>query len=591
MCGICGIASAQTVREDQLIKVNQMNALLSHRGPNGEGHYRDGQVSLAMRRLSVIDLNGGWQPLYNEDQSLVLLVNGEIYNYVELRRELSAAGHQFRTNGDCETIVHLYEDYGLDYVHHLRGMYAMALYDRKRQRLILTRDRMGEKPLYLWQNHEQLIFASELKALLCSIPESPKLDPMAVDLYFHYGYIPEPYSAVLNIRKLPAAHYLCIDLKTWHLEECQYWSMEDAPPLEGDPTKAIRAELDTISPNHPPNDERSEAKALADFLKIPFHDIEIDTDQMVEFFPELVYHTDDPIADPAGYGYYMISHLAQQKGVPVLLQGQGADELFWGYSWVKQAAKASILKQQLYERAAQPYGRRPLINNPLTLRQIKDNINRFLNSSPSLGSTQGIFADTLRFMDDHLDFQVAEKYTPDLYSFAIASTLPKRNAYNLFTAPQPWSNVPVMMTRLIAQTYLLENGIAQGDRLSMASSVELRLPFVDYRLVEIIIGFRKTIDDYTFPNKAWLKAALQGILPDWVLRRQKKGFAPPVRHWYAALLKHYGKQLVDGALVQAGILNAEAARKLANGEGLEEGIIPLPFKALCLETWCRKMLA
>ena len=188
MCGIAGIIGRQPLSPADLEAVRRMNEALRHRGPDGEGTFSKGPVSLAMRRLSIIDLEGGWQPLLNEDHSLVLVANGEIYNFPELRKDLVARGHRFSTAGDCETILHLYEEHGANCVHYLRGMFAFALWDSRRRRLLLARDRMGEKPLYLCELDGRLLFASEMKALLASGLVPFTLDPVAVDQYFHYQY-------------------------------------------------------------------------------------------------------------------------------------------------------------------------------------------------------------------------------------------------------------------------------------------------------------------------------------------------------------------------------------------------------------------
>lgn len=632
MCGIDGIISRLPLDAEQIARQERMNAALAHRGPDGEGKYHTAHVALGMRRLSIIDVGGSWQPLYNEDRSLAIIANGEIYNYIELRRALIARGHTLQTDGDIETILHLYEDFGIDCVHHLRGMVAFALYDAHLKRVLIVRDRMGEKPLYYARHDERVIFASEMKALLAGLPFTPALDPQAIDLYFHFGYVPEPHTPLQGVRKLPAGHLLMVDLDPWRVEERQYWDMADAPPLEGDPIEAIRAELDTVStlvirsdvpvgvalsggldssalaaltvskypgtlhafsvgyPGHPPNDERRDAQQLADHLGIPFHDIEIVTDELVAFFPALVRAADDPIADPAAYGYYMVSRLARQQGVPVLLQGQGGDELFWGYPWVRHAAEEALLKQRLYTDALIPSGM------PSAGRGWRASVKKLLGrpeSTPEAQQMQRVadgYPNTPPFIDLAPDFQIAEAELSTLYPAQWARQITARNAYAPFTVAAPWPDVPVMMTRLISQTYLQENGIAQGDRLSMASSVELRLPLVDYRLVEVVIGHRKTQPDHTQPPKAWLRGALAGIVPEWVMNRPKKGFAPPILEWYSRLLSAYGTQLPGGYLVSGGVLRPAAAARLAAGDSLNAGVITLPFKALTLELWCRQML-
>lgn len=636
MCGICGIIDREPLAPEHLGRVARMNEGLIHRGPDSAGEFHDTHLALAMRRLSIIDLSGGWQPLYNEDRSLVLIANGEIYNFVELRARLKGKGHRFSTGSDAETILHLYEEYGTACVHHLRGMFAFALWDIKEKRLLLARDRMGEKPLYLYQLDGQLIFASEMKALLCSGLVPFELDPVAVNLYFHYQYVPEPATPIKGVRKLEAAWILTVNVDPWEIKEDCYWRMEDSPALDGDPAELIRAELEEISelvirsdvpvgvalsggldssaiaaltvrqypdtmhafsvgyPDRPPCDERDDARALADYLGMPFHDIELATSDMVTFFPELVAWRDDPIADISGYGYYAVMRLAREHGVPVILQGQAGDELFWGYPWVRQGVKESIEKGAIWQKGwgALPHYIR--LERPRGFRpgHIKRWVRDLFGVRPGWSRFQRHKAspcDRMIFYDLTPDFQMACKQVENMYTPNFVESLDGASAFDLFTFPQPWSRVDITITRLACQTYLLENGMVQGDRLSMASSVELRLPLVDYRLVETVIGLRKARPDHHLPPKAWFKAALKDVLPHWVINRPKRGFAPPVRAWHQALFAVYGSMLEDGYLVQEGILSPESAKGLSEGPFPPAAIAPLSFKALVLEIWCRQL--
>jgi asparagine synthase (glutamine-hydrolysing) len=617
-------------------RVRAVNQGLHHRGPDGEGEYQATHIALAMRRLSIIDLAGGWQPLYNEDQSLALVANGEIYNFVELRHRLEGRGHKFRTASDCETILHLYEDHGLDCVQHLRGMFAFALWDTKRRRLLLARDRMGEKPLYLYEVAGGLLFASELKAILRSGLVPFELDPRAVNLFFHYQYVPEPATPIKGLRKLPAGHLMTVEADPWRLEERCYWRMEDAPPLDGDPVELIRTELERVSelvvrsdvpvgvalsggldssavaalavkkypgtihafsvgyPGRPPNDERRDAEGLARQLGMPFHDIEMETDPMVKAFPEMVYARDDPIADISGYGYYSVMKLAREHGVPVVLQGQGGDELFWGYSWVQQAVIESrekekfqrerwlALPQYLRWKFPTRRGLRAWLGWARDLAGLRTGWRRFRRHAKG-GESRLVFYDLSE------DYRLASETAGGLYGPAFEDQVFENGAAELFTLPLPWPNLDVTLTRLICGTYLLENGVAQGDRLGMASSVELRLPLLDYRLVETVIGLRKARSDLSLPPKSWLKAALKDVLPEWVMNRPKKGFAPPILEWHRCLFAAHGEALRDGFLVKTGILSSEAASQLAAGPFPPTAVAPLSFKALVLEWWCRRM--
>lgn len=617
MCGIAGIV-AKNISTNDTEAVARMLTALVHRGPDGQGEFHNEHVAMGMRRLSIIDLEGGWQPLYNEDKSLVLIMNGEIYNYIELTEELNKRGHTFSTHSDGEVILHLYEEEKENCLRHLRGMFAFALLDKTTGTVFIARDRMGEKPLYLHETDNAILFSSEMKSILTSRQVPFELDPAAVNDLFHYQYVPEPRTPLKAVRKLPRAHYLKITIANWKVEQRKYWDMEESAPVEGDPIELVRNELDKVCellirsdvpvgvalsggldssaiaalaakkypgtmhafsvgyPGRPANDERTAAKELADMLEMPFHEIELETADLVKNFEQMNFQRDDPIADISGFGYYSVNKTAREHGIPVLLQGQGGDEVFWGYQWVKDAAEATDDRQK---------------NNPPTFKRfIKTSLKNLF--SPKLDKSQVVKGYRPIFHELAPDFRIALADIRNYYTDSFMEQLGDASAYDLFTFDKPWKHTDILITRLICDTYLLENGIAQGDRLSMASSVELRLPFVDYKLVELVIGLRKTHqanpDFRDFP-KPWLRGAMKDILPDFIINRPKQGFAPPVHEWHNELFKAYGKYLDGGYLVQSGVLTSEAGAILATGKFPMGAIAPISFKALVLEIWCREM--
>lgn len=627
MCGIAGIIS-KAVGDGLDGLLDAMLTSMVHRGPDGQGFYVDNRVALGMRRLSIIDLTGGWQPLYNEDRSLALVANGEIYNFVELTQELIARGHRFSTHSDCEVILHLYEEERENCLRHLRGMFAFALVDIKRGTVFIARDRMGEKPLYLHETQDSLLFASEMKSLLSSGRVPFDLDPGAVNDYFHYQYVPEPRTPLKAVRKLPRAHYLKVDLASWKVEQHKYWDMEDAPPVEGDPSELVRVELEKISelliradvpvgvalsggldssaiaalaarkypgtmhafsvgyPGRPPNDERSNAKALADLLGMPFHEIELTTPELVAHFEQMNFERDDPIADISGFGYYSVNKAARANGIPVLLQGQGGDEIFWGYEWVKDAALATDNMQNPGSQRREPFNLKRFVKT--SLRRLSGAHRPAPTSVPNAAGHRPIFHELAP------DFRMALTDLRSNFTDRFIEQLGSASAYDFFTFDKPWKQSDILITRLISDTYLLENGIAQGDRLSMTNSVELRLPFVDYKLVELVIGLRKTHasdPDYLRFPKPWLRGAMQGILPEFIIDRPKQGFAPPLMEWHNALFKAYGHYLDGGYLVQSGVLTEQAGAELSAGPFPRGAVAPISFKALVLEIWCREMVA
>jgi asparagine synthase (glutamine-hydrolysing) len=646
MCGIAGIFRPSGAIDADHVALGRMFNAMRHRGPDGEGRFSDGPLTMGMVRLSIIDLAGGQQPLYNEDKTVALVCNGEVYNFVELRADLERRGHRFRTNSDCETIAHLYEEYGDDCVQHLRGMYACALWDAKKRRFLIFRDRLGEKPLYLFErtgeSGVEVCFSSELRSLLACGQVPLEFDHQAINDYFHFAYPVEPRTPLKHVRKLPAAHLLSIERDAtgrWTAIERCYWNLLDAPELDENPHDAIEAQLDEISrliirsdvpvgvalssgldssliallaaraakqtgkgeihaftvgyKGRPECDERADAKALADHLGIPFHPIEIDEREMLDQFVDMVIARDDPIADISGQGYFAVARASRQAGVPVLLLGHGGDELFWGYPWVRDAVKQTERKRRFrssrargflsyspFKSVAQMGGRRPWARSLAGLSLAWPTIRRDLRSPTG----QSVFYDITP------DFSRVAASTQWLYTASFLQHVADAPPHRWFTLEGDLPRADLAATQQIIDIYLRENGFAQGDRLTMASSVECRLPLSDYRLAETVIGLRKTQRDDHLPPKHWLRQVMEDVLPPWVLSRPKRGFSPPTHAWVASLTAAFGSLLPDGVLVAHGIIRAEAAEKLVR-EGVRPGeIMPLVFKAVVLEIWMRKVL-
>ncbi len=627
MCGIVGLIGQGPLTPDHRNVVDVLSDMIAHRGPDGQGVYSPTDGSpfvMAMRRLAIIDLAGGWQPLYNEDQSIALICNGEIYNFVELRAELSARGHQFRTKSDCEMIVHLYEEFGDDCVHHLRGMFAFALYDVRNRRVLLARDRIGEKPLYLAETPTgEVWFSSEMRPLVRAGAVPFELDREAVWAYMHYGYVPEPQTAVKGIRKLPAGHLMTFDLKAHTRQQRCYWRMEDAPPIEGGPEKVLRAEIDrvfdlivrsdvpigialssgidssaiaSLTQKHYPGtlhaftvgfegvqrqDERGMAREFCKYAGIPFHSVEVSHQDAVRMFPEVVTRRDDPIADLAGIGYLAVMRAGLAAGVPVMILGHGGDEFFWGYPWVKDALVRNFAKRDLHDGTG-GLGRYLRLTKPprsiaLGIRWLKG-AGGLLSGYRDYLTDRKSPPDRLVFYDHSPEFRIAAEVLPNVLSPEFLHLGRGVDLLKDQYLPRPWKHLDVHISRLIAQTYLAENGIAQGDRLSMASSVEARMPLVDYRLIETIIGLMKANPLNGMPTpKAWLRAALADVIPDFVARRPKTGFNTPWRIWEPAINRAYGHLMKDGYLESEGIVRTD----------IERESVSRPI--LTLEIWCRFM--
>jgi asparagine synthase (glutamine-hydrolysing) len=601
MCGIAGVISPVQVTDDEAALVGRMNQCLVHRGPDSSSSFVDGHVALAMRRLSIIDLAGGQQPLFNEDRRLAVVCNGEIYNYVELREELRSKGHRFASAGDVETIVHLYEERGLEFLSGLRGMFALALWDREQRRLILARDRMGEKPLYWHRDrHGRLWFASEMKSLLPALDEDGQaLSPKAINLFLTYQYVPEPQTMFEGVQKLPAGHLFEIRAAaTGEAAPRRYWDYLAPRSSSGDLVGGVRAELEEASrimgradvpvgvalsggidstvvaalaartypgtlqafsvgyPGRPETDERLSASLFARHLGIPFFDAELGEEDFVRSFPRLVWAMDDPIGDIAAYGYYAVARLAREHGVPVLLSGLGGDELFWGYQWVRDAVQ--LTEQQRRRRAWRGRFRAMVGRGPV-------------------GDSRRMV-----FYDMHEDLKSGDQRSRAMMTPEAAVRVPAGLWMTYFETSE-WDRIPLRLSDVLNRTWLVSNCLALADRMTMAHSIEMRLPLLDAPLIELVNGFRQTgLDDWRKPHKWLLIEAVKDLVPAEILSRRKQGFTPPGREWMQAVRRAYGFMVADGSLVRRGLLRKDGVEQLM--ATAPDGFV---YKVVLLEIWSR----
>lgn len=638
MCGITGIVRPRTSEAtwDSAGMLQRMADSMVHRGPDGHGEHLAPGVSLAMRRLSIIDLTGGQQPFFSEDGSVALVANGEIYNHRRLRAELEALGHRFRSHSDCETIAHAYEEFGDACVTRLRGMFAFALHDSRRRRVLLARDRLGEKPLYLANVSGCLLFASELRSLLASGIIPTGFDASSLYTFFHYGYIPEPHTAITSVRKLPAGHLLSISLDDGAESLTRYWSLHDVVPrrtsaeeastlveeiagfitdadvpvgiaLSGgldSGSLAVLAARRTSKRLHAftvgyqeatASDETVDAKRIAEHAGVSFHPLTLSTDEVVSEFAETLWHKDDPNHDPAGPGYRAVMRAARREGVPVLLVGQGGDELFWGYPWLVEAARRSRARISGPRVFLECWSRILASRHTGTRPSVKRWVNRLRSF---LGHDwQRILADaTCRdrrplFYESLHAFQAVHR-SQDFFAASFLAKIDATRPFELLDRPEIQSvNPEAALIQLICDTYLRENGLAQTDRLSMASSIEARVPFVDYRLAELAYAHQRARGSEIDVDKRLLRQGFSSAVPSWLLRQPKRGFVPPVARWNAAIYARHAHLVEDGVLVGNGVLNGAVARRIASAPGADRRL-PARFRdAVVLEVWCRQMEA
>lgn len=647
MCGIIGILHRNSL-EKNTQDIKAALKLLDHRGPDDQGVWGDVScIQLGHTRLSILDLSHlGHQPMSYQNQRYWITFNGEIYNYVELRHELINLGYHFISKTDTEVILAAYVQWGTSFLQKLRGMFAFAIWDNNTGTLFLARDRTGEKPLYYYYDQETFYFSSELKPICSLLSHKLGFNPIAIDLYLHYQYVPEPLTPLANVHKLPRAHYLLIDRKNWEFSLEEYWNLTKVEPLMGDPIGLIKHELEQVTnlvlrsdvpigialsggidsgaiaalaasihkdklqafcvgyPNRPPYDERQEAEKLATTLGLPFCDIELNTEDVADFFPDLVSASGDPIADIAAYGQYSVMKLAADKGIKVMLNGLGGDELFWGYQWVADAARLSQSKKMLSLDSQWSLPRiiiETLIKSPIhniiispiyerlySSHRVNKNITSFLKEAKYTllkynPNQQVIFDELLPAFNSFLN------YRKSIYTDNFKLSICENNSYEAFQSSlQNLSDVPVQICQMLFDNWLVSNCLALSDRLSMASSVEVRSPFLDHKLIELVMGLRKTQPDHELGQKYWLKSALEGILPDEVLTRPKRGFQPPVQEWMSAIINKYIKLVKDGYLIDFKIVNPNYLNSLIKEFSNSRKHSFLLYKMIVLEIWYRQ---
>jgi asparagine synthase (glutamine-hydrolysing) len=634
MCGIFGIARPAGLQAADHWTLRHLADSMVHRGPDGEGFHVAPEAAIGMRRLAIIDPSTGWQPLYNEDQSIAVVANGEIYNHVELREALQMRGHAFRTGSDCEVIAHLYEDHGDECVLHLRGMFAFAVLDTRQNRVLLARDRMGEKPLYIADRGDHLVFCSELNGLCGAGVVRPELDLTSIRDYFFWGFVPEPSTPLLGVTKLPAGERMAIDLRSGASVRSRYWSLVDAPPIHGDPVEVVKSELASMSKilmrsDRPVavglsagidssavavyakrfasqdvacisvgyqgrafQDESGMAAEFARSIGLPCHRVELDVKSIVRDFPDVCLRRDEPIADIAGSSIYALARASHDLGFPVLCSGLGGDELFWGYEWHRRCVRQSEVLRDAQRGRAHLSDYLSLRPPPISwvgmLHWIADGAG-IASGLRRRREDPRVPPDQLHFWDMTSEFCNARALLPSIAGPRLVEAHSDPARY--FRGPHLWADLGVSLTDLICSTYLRSNGLGQTDRLFMACSVESRVPFADARLAEVVVGLRKARPDHALPRKSWLRAALDGTVPHEVMRRRKRGFTPPWRRWTRELMTEFGDQLASGELVRAGVLERSASEHLRQGVDFLGRPIPLAFPALVLEQWYRGVKA
>ncbi len=619
MCGIAGMVQTRPDGEVDRAAIHRMCEAIVHRGPDDEGIFVKAGVGLGMRRLSIIDLAGGHQPVFNEDKTIWIVFNGEIYNFPELRSQLHARGHRFSTHTDTEVIVHLYEDYGAECVHKLRGMFAFALYDERAGRLLLARDRLGKKPLHYALHNGTLLFASEMKAILAVKPELAKVNHPALLQYMYFGYIPDPATAFEPIQKLPPGHLL--EFEKGEVRIRQYWDFpqygtyepaseeELLEELEFRMAEAVRIRLIADVPlgamlsggtdssivvalmaraSSQPVKTFTVGFRQADFNEAPYarmvaqkfgtdhHELMLEPD-LLETVEMLTRHLEEPFGDSSMLPTYFISCLAR-KHVKVALSGDGGDEAFAGYDRYRIHLEDRSYKWipgwagVLYRDHVHP-----LVPYRMPGRNLAYSISLPWNERYTEGVSMQPFQREMGVLAD--DFVALDR--DPLKSF--------REYLDEAPAHDPLSRV----LYLDSKTYLPGDILTKVDRMSMATSLEARVPMLDHVLLEWVAALGPRWKMRDGEQKFILKKLAKRVgIPSEVLNRPKQGFSLPLGQWMRNELKDLVlATLLDTQTLQRGYFNATGLRRMLGEhfQGRRDHSARL-WRLLIFELWHRNFL-
>ena len=599
MCGIVGIVERDLSRPVPAVDVQRMVRTLNHRGPDEEGSVLLPGVGLAMRRLSIVDIAGGQQPFANEDGTMQVVANGEIYNFPQVKQDLESRGHRFRSRSDIEVLVHAYEEWGEGFLSRIRGMFALALWDGRTRTLIAARDRAGEKPLYYAKTPQGLRLASEIKALLSRPEVDRTLDVEALDQFLTYEYVIAPRTIFRSIRKLPAAHYLTY--RDGEITVKRYWDAADvavrqwsdadaAAALRETLGRAVRSQMMSDVPlglflsggidssavgillRDAPgaSDVSSFSMGFDDgsYNELPFarevaalcgtrHYEGTVTPDVASLFDKLIVHLDEPFADVSLFPTFLVSRMASEH-VKVVLTGDGGDELFGGYDAYEAEALAGKWGSLLPDGAVKA-------------------ADRILGLVPPTKKKKGVVNKAQRFVDGlaHGPKSIAHYrwmtflsaaakqrlYTPAFRDGLLSSDVyaPVREAIGR-AGGDDWLNRQLYADLSI---YLADDILVKVDRMSMATSLETRAPFLDVDVMELAFSMPGHLKIRNGRRKHIVKEALSGLLPDAILNRKKEGFSIPMKQWLRRELKPMMERLLaPDRLAARGMVSPEETRRL-----------------------------
>lgn len=624
MCGICGKLNFDRTAGISPGLLKTMADSIYHRGPDDEGYYVSGPVGLGFRRLAIIDLNTGHQPISNEDGTVWIVFNGEIYNYQELRQDLKGKGHVFKTQTDTEVIVHLYEEFGASCVEKLRGMFAFAIWDSRSHTLLLARDRVGIKPLYYRISDKGIIFGSEIKAILADPEVDPEVVPAMVDRFLTFYYLPGEETLFRDIRKLAPGSYMVV--KQGNVQIKPYWDLHFSPVpqtiqeaeekllalleesvrlhmisdvpvgflLSGgiDSTAMLgfavgktghKLSSYTIGFSDPSvTDERPYARLAAAKYGSEHHEMTIDAKDFADFLPQYVRHMEEPVCEPPAVALYYVSKLAKQF-VKVLISGEGGDEAFAGYPNYR-----SMVWLERIKRLCKPMnGILSAVAGSLTHLP---GTHRLAKYAPLLGTPfdsyyYGRTATPFSFFNSH----VKELYTGDFIGWADKGR--SADPATRYLRSTGANDVLNRMLYVDTKTWLPDDLLIKADKITMANSVELRVPLLDHKVLEFAASLPVSYKVRGFSTKYIAKRALSKRVPREILERPKTGFPVPYNSWLRGQLKGWLHDiLLDRKTLARGYFRKSAVEKLLEENGRSGSYAKELFSLAVLELWHREFL-
>jgi asparagine synthase (glutamine-hydrolysing) len=608
MCGIAGILEFGRDQRADAAALREMCRVMAHRGPDDDGFYTDGSMGIGMRRLSIVDVKGGHQPLTNEDGTLWIVFNGEIYNHLALREKLIARGHRYTTHSDTETVVHLFEEYGADCVLHLRGMFAFAIWNRNTKTLLIARDRLGIKPLYYKLTPERLLFGSEIKVVLAHGGIRPEFNRAALPEYLAFGYLSGEETFYSGITKLPPGHTMTIG-PNGKPDIRQYWDLDASKPhesrdenyyvqsyrelLEGAVeshlmsdvplgvflsggvdssavaalmTKLRREPVETFSVGYSEQSysELPFAHTVSNHIKSKHHEVTVSEQDFFNALPHLIWHEDEPITWPSSISLYFVARLARER-VTVVLTGEGADETLAGYTRYAFTMKNAALDRAY--RSVMPSALRRMLRNSVATSSLLGATLRRKLEHTFIGK-DGEAWDSFYFDNFFSAFSGTEQSGLLTSEFAqrYAPSTAYRNVLSYWdrSAKQGGDHMLQRLLYTDIKTYLVELLMKQ-DNMSMAASIESRVPFLDHVLVEFATRIPSEVQIQGLAGKRILKKAMEGLLPHEILYRPKLGFPTPWSGWLAGpRLETIREMLLEPRSLQRGYFRREAIERLFN---------------------------